>query len=323
VSDIDSGLPVAGIPYTLRVLHLGVQCYMFYDDRVLAFIDILGFRKKVGDTMKDESGAKCENSTEIQNIMTVLREMWFTAKHLDTIAGRKVDGKRVTQFSDSVVFSYPARENIYHILQDVYFSCIATLKEGFLLRGAVVLGKVLHNEEMLFGPAFLDAYDLERNSSKNPRVIIDRKIIALAETRNESVGLGGLTSYDCDGKLYINYVDKLDTGVDIGRKYELEHLGLIINTLNILKKDLDEYDTSTDKRLKNFLSLKEKYLWLKSKFINSLSKFMKCHGSCCPVTSDYCTLVQNWLSSSDKKDVYPCTRPSVISCAQPDNGALS
>jgi hypothetical protein len=48
------------------------------------------------------------------------------------------------------------------------------LANGFLLRGAIAKGLLHHSENAVFGPAFLKTYDLERNTAKYPRIIVDR-----------------------------------------------------------------------------------------------------------------------------------------------------
>ncbi len=55
-----------------------------------------------------------------------------------------------------------------------------------LLRGAITYGKIVHNNQMIFGPALVRAYELESKKAVYPRVIIDRNI---TDTMKNSSGL--------------------------------------------------------------------------------------------------------------------------------------
>jgi len=262
---------------------------MNYQERVLAFIDILGFTDAVDDTVRCsdcKNNEKCTNCkkigkytvfkkneipNKIDEIDNLFNEVLFQVKYLDYLTGekKKIKSKVTSQCSDSIIISYLKEDAIYLILQDIYFLCVMALEKGFLFRGAVVYGKVVHTENKLFGPAFLKAYEMEQKQAIFPRIIIDDDVLAIAkeyyskcaDPDSEYNNLLKLIPCDFDGKHYINYIDKFYTGVGIGSREEQSHLSWVCENVRKLKQKFD-----TDARIKY------KYLWLKEKYDISLNK---------------------------------------------------
>nr|WP_317187917.1 hypothetical protein [Acinetobacter gerneri] len=65
---------------------------------------------------------------------------------------------------------------------------ILVWQHNILLRGALTIGEIYHDENMVFGPAMVEAYELESKVAEFPRIILHDKIEAdyeqwLAEVR--------------------------------------------------------------------------------------------------------------------------------------------
>jgi hypothetical protein len=58
--------------------------------------------------------------------------------------------------------------------------------KGYLLRGGVTIGDVIHDDEVVFGPGLNRAYYLESKVAKMPRFVLDNEVI------NELGNLGDL-----------------------------------------------------------------------------------------------------------------------------------
>lgn len=261
----------------------------YYHERILAFIDVLGFREAIGKTVECINGKVIEKLAETQIIDNLFDEINYqiSIKYLFP-EERKIIDQITSQFSDSIVISYSKENYIHHIFQDAYFLCVKAMESGFLLRGAIVLGKVIHSEKdkKLFGPAIIKAYEMENKKAKYPRIIIDENVFNIAKKNYlnctnpdaEYDGLMKLVSKDYDNLYYINYIDKLYTGVDVGISGEHKHSMLVSNNLRKLK---DSYKKNN--------KLKCKYLWLEKKYNNALTKLNQnmeisssiCDGSCC------------------------------------------
>jgi hypothetical protein len=52
------------------------------------------------------------------------------------------------------------------------------LRAGYFARGAITKGLLYHDHNMVFGPAFLEAYRLETTVSKFPRIMVPRSVAA-------------------------------------------------------------------------------------------------------------------------------------------------
>jgi hypothetical protein len=137
------------------------------------------------------------------------------------------------------------------------------LEKGFLYRGAIVCGKVYHTERKIFGPALIKAYEMEKSKAIFPRVIIDEGVLDTAKCNylgctNHDIkykDIMKLILKDSDGEYFINYIDKLYTGVNIGIKGKQEHLLWLYDIIKELEKKIDED-----------ASINCKYLWLKDKY---------------------------------------------------------
>jgi len=160
-----------------------------YEDRLVAFVDLLGFSNKVA------SSGRGENLSEIFGVINdYSSENWLRSLFSGFSRGDKqpLQGEDyiqlqdrypilVTQFSDSFVFS--ARLADEHACR--YFPFLLggliekSLEYGFLVRGGVAAGQLIHHSNgPLFGPAFLKAYELESKMAVYGRIIFDTSALA-------------------------------------------------------------------------------------------------------------------------------------------------
>jgi hypothetical protein len=180
-----------------------------YDERVTVFIDILGFKDLLAETVvkdKEISNKKIQEIADAYRIMRNILEMDEPKK------GRSFrnDSREITIFSDCVVISFKASEQdeIFFTLLDLKGIIIELAAKGILCRGAVTHGLLVHTPEMLFGPALAEAYLLESKAALYPRVILHRDIIRLARKSGEKASVEDIRSLlvkDSDGMYYIDY----------------------------------------------------------------------------------------------------------------------
>jgi hypothetical protein len=85
----------------------------------------------------------------------------------------------ITHFSDSIVIScladHRAKDNVEWALNGIIDGLLMT---GFVLRGGVTHGLLIHRESLVYGPALIRAYELESKQAAMPRVILDHPIAA-------------------------------------------------------------------------------------------------------------------------------------------------
>jgi hypothetical protein len=84
---------------------------------------------------------------------------------------------RITTFSDNAVISEPVEGPNFHLLLFGlgYMQVIASWS-GLLIRGAVTIGDIVHDDSIVFGPALNRAYELESQQAIYPRIILDPDI---------------------------------------------------------------------------------------------------------------------------------------------------
>lgn len=229
---------------------------MNYEDRIVCFLDILGFKSHIAETI-NEDDKECKHNTDL--LVTVFEEIRDTLD-IDRPGDRK--RKEVTQFSDSVVISFPSDEEsgLFKALLDILFVQIILVYKGILCRGAIARGKLVHTPKMLFGPGMVSAYTLESKAAIYPRVILDQEIIdigIISHARHhspihEEKSIMKLLGKDSDGMYYINYVTGAQSELN---DPDLDYPNYLLSLLKIVSKGLRIKDPS----------VVVKYQWLKEK----------------------------------------------------------
>ncbi len=174
---------------------------MRYEKCFVAYLDILGFKEKVRET---------EESPEL------LKELTDTLKinsPFTQSSGKKttVEGKldiRSFFFSDSFAFMMKVeKKNLPHLFLIVRYLHDVLLKNGLCLRGAVVIGKMYwpkDGENILVGPAMIEAHKLESEVAIYPRIVISQKLHEYID------GDRNIKTWSEDGKIPLSEFIKRD-----------------------------------------------------------------------------------------------------------------
>lgn len=143
-------------------------CYgeLAYELRLVAFFDILGWRNEILAAGNDPR--------HIARLAAAVRMFNANAEAVGDA------GARLTTFSDNVVFSKPfAPGDVEWLLQGLATTQLGLAVSGFLIRGAVTVGLIHHDEHIVFGPALNRAYELESKVAIYPRILIDAPALAV------------------------------------------------------------------------------------------------------------------------------------------------
>ncbi len=143
------------------------------ETRIVAFIDILGFRHMVAG-MGPENPA---SYSRIRRALAVLMDTESRSSAAGDIGFNESDAKlKVTSFSDSVVLSAlpvgrtgNAERKICGLAMKL---SISLLREGIFCRGGIAVGPFHHENKVLFGPGMIEAYELESQSANYPRIVL-------------------------------------------------------------------------------------------------------------------------------------------------------
>jgi hypothetical protein len=105
---------------------------------------------------------------------------WKFASHSPTNPDSKswhVDF-RAQSISDAVAISTVANlDGLIRLFMAIENLAVELLKEGYFIRGALVRGKLYHDDRMVFGEALIRAYELENTIVRFPRVIVVRDVM--------------------------------------------------------------------------------------------------------------------------------------------------
>lgn len=150
---------------------------MVYEERVLAFVDIIGFRDMV--TKSENNNALQEKISQAMDIIhdyKALNDKGFGGEDAEKAqnGGLRSLGIQVTTFSDSAIISYPLSYDgaLFYLILDLIHMQMNLLWLGILMRGAITIGKAHHDTYNAFGPAMVKAYEMENKSAIYPRIIL-------------------------------------------------------------------------------------------------------------------------------------------------------
>jgi hypothetical protein len=130
-----------------------------YERRVVVFYDFLGWQNHVEHAGKDPKE------------LGYLRRMLLRQPRM---LGVKEDLEiRYSTFSDNVVITQKVGAKTQMLMQQLANFQLGAALPGFLLRGGITIGDVVHDDEVVFGPGLNRAYHLERMVAQMPRLVLD------------------------------------------------------------------------------------------------------------------------------------------------------
>jgi hypothetical protein len=110
-----------------------------------------------------------------------------------------------TFFSDTLVVATPAddpAEAVDLLTRDAARLQLALTARGFFVRGGLSLGLFSIGDGLIFGPALVEAYELESRHAIHPRIVLSKEAEAMAPRSRRLMR-------DGDGHVFINYLDRL------------------------------------------------------------------------------------------------------------------
>ena len=182
---------------------------MKYEKKVIIYIDLLGFKDFIYYTIK----TSINHGQKIQSAYGFFEFL----KDLLKIEKSPTPNKQVTHFSDLIVISFPADEfeSFYGELFDLLIICSNCITHGFLVRGTVIYGEIVHTSDIIFGPGLVEAYETEKSRVITPRITIEKTIVQdLLESKKSVLDIFDIVSVDEDGEYYLDYFVKAKNQLD-------------------------------------------------------------------------------------------------------------
>jgi len=157
-----------------------------YSKRIIAYVDILGW---------SHATAKIAPPFLFDALKPIIERAEFNSQaHRDALIEEL--GDRVNPlmlevqfgfFSDSLVMSIPVefKGRIYDTISHLM---VKLLQNGFSVRGGISSGDLYHLDQIIFGPALLDAHSIESNKAVYSRVLVDDEVLKITGT-HENMGV--------------------------------------------------------------------------------------------------------------------------------------
>lgn len=149
-----------------------------YEDRVVAYLDLLGFRSLV-----ERIDSTPEVLSKLIEILTKTRSYSKLGPAMDATAASPgnpfFNMFQMSTFSDSIAMS--AKNNaigIGIVMSYCLFVSLDLLSEGIMVRGAVTRGRLYHANGLVIGRGLTDAYLLESKAAIYPRILIAEEVAA-------------------------------------------------------------------------------------------------------------------------------------------------
>jgi hypothetical protein len=184
-----------------------------YKKRYLAYIDFLGFSAAV---LRSASPNLGKAAPAIQRVWGALRFSKEATSPLPELMRQKSTlhyskvPPMVTHFSDTIVISVSSRSllGLVEIIGMIRDLQLHLLDFGFSSRGAIVKGDLIHEHDLIVGPAMIDAHNMEQSCSIYPRVVLADDIANMLMKRliSERVDMPrNFINFDGDGSCYVDY----------------------------------------------------------------------------------------------------------------------
>lgn len=189
-----------------------------FENRAVAFIDILGFKALV-----DGAAKSVEQLKQLSGLIDLLSS---AVPMLDSTVDSSVATHLIPKhiyISDCIILSAPLFDpdhSSYDGLSIVVMRAIQLshyfLKAGYLIRGGISVGKVWHTNSNIVGPAYQEAYLLEHSGNE--------PIVVLSESAAKQWRGGSRMCLQDDGKVFVNglfdyYISKNTQHGEIERTY--------------------------------------------------------------------------------------------------------
>lgn len=206
--------------------------------QICAFIDVLGgaklFRGK--DKARAAQFFACLEEFE--------RRMNGWSRHFPN---KRQSSALVKTFSDNIVVAFPFRSSSKmddHDVVDIFLSELIhqihelTMYSGFPLRGAVAAGGLMFTDKFLFGPALVDAVELEK-AAVFPRIVLSESVLRYVKPDSP---VAQKILRDADGRSFLHYLGGLN-GRWLKRHREYVQQGLTENSNHIHERQKYEWLT--------------------------------------------------------------------------------
>lgn len=173
-----------------------------YKKCYVAFLDVLGFKEMI----------KTKSCEYIYEVFSKEFKQKINHIYLGTVLVSDMSNIEMKVMSDSICFYIDSsiKNSLFALVcATAHFQNeLLCFEEPVLTRGAIVHGDMFSEDDIIYGPAFVEAYLKEEKLAKYPRIILDEILVEKAENNSDDnvyKALNKLTLFDFDGKFVVDY----------------------------------------------------------------------------------------------------------------------
>lgn len=223
-----------------------------FQDRVVIYIDVLGFKEKLKDFEKEaikniQDGSEFYYSNKVNDFVGTFKEV---------VSSLDKENINYYLFSDNICITVDYLSdktllpNVLLKISDLFYEFAS---KGYFLRGGIDVGKFIDERLIAVGIPLSTAYEIENTKAIYPRIVLSDNFVSLAE------------SYAID-KDY-EYSDLFTEGNLILTSCEIKYLNIFFNIINKDDKHhyLETFRKSVIQNLKHTEKREQihvKYEWL-------------------------------------------------------------
>jgi len=170
---------------SLSKVYFGAQGRPALRPSFCAYMDVLGLRDEMEKAQPWEGFDGPEPPRQLAGFHQVLTAAVDGLKDTFRAANEFPDWE-VKAFSDNVAIGYPVPNgdgwHEFGWLMDLVseFQCRLST-EGYFVRGGIDLGYLFMDDVTVYGPALVDAYKLEQDRSREPRIVLSNRVRSLVD----------------------------------------------------------------------------------------------------------------------------------------------
>lgn len=172
-----------------------------YEKRVVAFVDILGFR-----SLLTRMATEPELFETIRDALESVMEYGIMSRQSAALNSHYHEsGIEMSAFSDCYAISARVGDELL-VINVTRQLVLCLLEVGVISRGAVVVGDLYHQHPVVFGQALVDAYELESSAANYPRILVTEEVVSAIHELDKLHGTSYAESIirDSDGCWFID-----------------------------------------------------------------------------------------------------------------------
>lgn len=209
-------------------------------ESVTGFLDVLGFSNSVLSAAEEGQSQQC-----LDRVATALDDSRAAVRNsIPLPPNAESGGWAIKVFSDNLLIGNPCDQPgntataTMFVLRCVQHYQLQMSLGGFFVRGGLTIGPLCVTDDIIFGKALIESYQLESKSAIVPRVVLTEPVFAAAmshirsDAGGSSQGDRELLCRDIDGWWFVNYLHAAvgPQGVD-WKKVEL-HKASVMESLS-------------------------------------------------------------------------------------------